>query len=79
MATITIKNIPDNVYLRIKERAKSNQRSLNSEIIFCIKEVMMRAPVRDIKRLLENSEKARMMTKGILTETEIERAINEGH
>jgi len=36
MATITIKNIPDELYERLKQRAKSNRRSINSEVIVCI-------------------------------------------
>jgi plasmid stability protein len=34
--TITVKNIPDDLYERLKQRAKANRRSINSEIIVCI-------------------------------------------
>ena len=33
MATITVKNIPDQLYARIKEAAADQRRSINSEII----------------------------------------------
>jgi plasmid stability protein len=33
MATITVKNIPDDVYRRLKAAAESNRRSINGEII----------------------------------------------
>ena len=36
MATITVKNIPDDLYARLKETATIHRRSINSEIIFCI-------------------------------------------
>lgn len=36
MATITVKSIPDDLYLRLKASAKANRRSINSEIIVCI-------------------------------------------
>jgi plasmid stability protein len=36
MATITVKNIPDDVYERLKQSARANRRSINSEIIVCI-------------------------------------------
>jgi plasmid stability protein len=36
MATITVKNIPDDVYERLKQSAQANRRSINSEIIVCI-------------------------------------------
>ncbi len=33
MATITVKNIPDDIYARIKEDAKNHHRSVNSYVI----------------------------------------------
>lgn len=36
MATITVKNIPDDLYERLKRAARANRRSINSEIIVCI-------------------------------------------
>jgi len=39
MPSITIKNIPDEVYDRIKLRAETNRRSINSEIIECLDQI----------------------------------------
>lgn len=36
MPTLTIKNVPDDLYARLKRRAELNRRSLNSEVIVCI-------------------------------------------
>ncbi len=36
MATITVKNIPDDIYEKLKAKANTNRRSINSEIINCI-------------------------------------------
>jgi plasmid stability protein len=36
MTTITLKNIPGNVYKKLKKQAEINRRSINSEIIVCI-------------------------------------------
>jgi len=36
MPTITVKNIPDELYERLKEVASANRRSINSEIIISI-------------------------------------------
>ncbi len=33
MATITVKNIPDDLYQRLKAAAEDNRRSINGEII----------------------------------------------
>ena len=40
-ATITLKNIPDEVYLRLKAAAVSHRRSLNSEAIVCLEAVLL--------------------------------------
>ncbi len=36
MPALTIKNIPDKVYKRLKQRAERHKRSLNSEILHCL-------------------------------------------
>ncbi len=36
MPTLTIKNIPEDLYAQLKQYAKINRRSLNSEVILCI-------------------------------------------
>lgn len=38
MATITIKNIPDDLYKELKERAARNRRSINNELITLIEQ-----------------------------------------
>jgi len=36
MPTITVKNIPEQLYERLKQAAEANRRSINSEVIVCI-------------------------------------------
>ena len=36
MPTITVKNIPADLYERLKQSARANRRSINSEVIVCI-------------------------------------------
>ena len=40
MATITIKEIPDELYAFLKETAKRNRRSINSEVIYVIEQAV---------------------------------------
>jgi len=40
MPTLTIKNIPEEVYMRLKQQAEINRRSLNSEVIVCIEQAI---------------------------------------
>ena len=36
MPTVTVKNIPADLYERLKQSAQAHRRSINSEIIVCI-------------------------------------------
>lgn len=38
--TITLKNIPEEIYLGLKSAAKAHRRSLNSEVIACLEHVL---------------------------------------
>jgi plasmid stability protein len=40
MATLTVKNIPDDLYEKLRQRAKARNRSVNREIIVCIQEAL---------------------------------------
>ena len=39
--TLTLKNIPDEVYDRLKASAQTHRRSLNSEAIVCLESVLI--------------------------------------
>lgn len=39
--TLTLKNIPDEVYNRLKTSADTHRRSLNSEAIVCLESVLL--------------------------------------
>jgi len=41
MATLTIKNIPDELCERLKDTAAENRRSINSEAIICLETVLV--------------------------------------
>ena len=49
MATLTLKNIPDELHALLKESAERNRRSLNSEILIRL-EAAFTAPLVDAKR-----------------------------
>ena len=40
MPTLTIKNMPEALYRRLKARAAAHRRSLNSEILVCLEGAM---------------------------------------
>jgi plasmid stability protein len=49
--TLTLKNIPDEVYERLKSSAAIHRRSLNSEAIVCLESVLLPACVTVSERL----------------------------
>ena len=51
MATLTLKNIPEELHARLKESAEKNRRSLNSEILIRL-ESAFSAPVVDVREEL---------------------------
>ena len=50
MATITVKNIPDDIYASIKEQAKNEHRSLNSFLIHLLATTSRKSPTLSEER-----------------------------
>ncbi len=63
MPTVTVKNIPQEVYENLRKAAAMNHRSINSEIIACIERAVGRHDVKP-KLLVANARKLRMKTVG---------------
>ena len=59
--TLTLKNIPDEVYAQLKFAAAAHRRSLNSEAIVCLEAVLLPTKVTPGERL----ERARVLRKGL--------------
>lgn len=79
MAAITLKNIPDRLYQRLKYFAKVHHRSLNSEIIFNLeKAVGLAGEDPAILRSQAMAFRERMLKSGGLVPEEIQKAITEG-
>ena len=79
MTTITVKNIPDELYALIKQRAKANRRSINNEIIVCLETAVRRERV-DIDTFLAKAKTLRENVKDgyVITDEELNQAKNEG-
>ena len=61
MATVTVKNIPDELYERLKSVAEINRRSINSEIIVCIENAVVSRRI-NLDETLENARRLRQLT-----------------
>lgn len=74
MPTITVKNIPEDLYEHLKEAASANRRSINSEIIMCI-ERSLRSQRIDTEEVLRRARELRAKTnKRPMTDAEFNKA-----
>jgi plasmid stability protein len=78
MATnFTLKNIPEDLYKKVKERAQRNNRSINGEII----SILNAATAPDhipVDVILARARALRERTRGFLTDEFIDQAKREG-
>jgi plasmid stability protein len=79
MATLTLKNVPDDLYAALKESAKRNRRSLNQEVIAELAE-RRQPPKVDRDPAFERARAGREAFEGRIwaTPQQIDRFINEG-
>ena len=54
--TLTLKNVPDVVYERLKASAELHRRSMNSEAIVCLETVLVPTRVSSAERLARARE-----------------------
>ena len=78
MPTVTIKNIPRNLYKKLKESAAMHRRSINSEVITCL-ERALRSNRLDAEAFLESARALRNQMGGIfIRDADLRMAKNEG-
>jgi antitoxin FitA len=78
MPNMNVKNLPKDLHRRLKERAKRNHRSLNSEVIACLQEAVMPKRI-DPDEAAERIRALRARFRGApLTNEEIARLKAEG-
>lgn len=79
MPTITLKNIPEELYERIKKRAKEQRRSINGEVIMSLEGVFLKR-VRTQEEILADVDRLREKTRDMppLTDEEIRQARDWG-
>jgi antitoxin FitA len=78
MPTVTLKNIPDPLYEKLKEAARIHHRSLNSEILYCVERTLNTYKI-DIDEHLRIARQLRVKTTNHpLTDQQINEAKNQG-
>ncbi len=76
--TLTLKNIPDAVYERLKAAAEMHRRSMNSEAIVCLEAALMPTKLTPGERLARARELRAALSAQIFAAEEIDSAKREG-
>jgi len=78
MFSITVKNIPDEIYERLKRSAKANRRSINSEIIVIIENAVRSKKIAPEEMLVRARGLREKTANYTITEDEFTDAKNAG-
>ncbi len=76
--TLTLKNIPDAVYEKLKLSAENHRRSLNSEAIVCLESVLLPTKMMPAERLARARELRAALPQGKFGACDIDAAKREG-
>jgi predicted DNA-binding protein len=72
-----VKNIPDELYERLKAVAKINRRTINSQIIMCIEKTVINSRI-NLDEVLENARALRQLTaEHLISDKEFNHAKSE--
>jgi plasmid stability protein len=74
---ITIRDIPDDIYEKLKRQAELHHRSINSEVIVYLKK-MVQSHRRDPDQIIARAKKLKKKAKGSLSIDQIQEAIDLG-
>lgn len=78
MPALTIKNIPDDLYARLKKSAQVHRRSMNSEILYCVERALIPYKI-DVSEHVLTARKIREKTAEYpLTDELLSAAKNDG-
>ena len=77
MPSVTIKNIPENIYKKLKARAKANHRSINGEIMNVLTHEV-NEPDLNVEEFLKQAEEMRKRINISVTDEELIAYKNEG-
>lgn len=76
--TLTLKNIPDEVYERLKASAEMHRRSLNSEAIVCLEAALMPGRLAVAERLARARALRAALPEGKFRSSDIDAYKREG-
>lgn len=81
MPILTIRNVPDDLYQRLKASAAERRRSLNSEVVECLQVALAARRPRQVEGFLERARAVRdaLAAEGVaLTDADLDQARRVG-
>ena len=78
MASLTLKDVPEDLHESLKAEAAAHGRSLNKEVIQRLRVSLVRDGRPDAKEILASADRIRKLFRGSLTQKELDRAKNQG-
>lgn len=76
--TITLKNIPEDIYDSLKRAAEAHHRSLNSEVIACLERVLLPTKISNEAHLAKARQIRDELKGKKFKVADIEKAIDQG-
>jgi len=76
--SLTLKNIPDEIYRRLKLSAEAHRRSLNSEAIVCLEAVLIPTSLPPGERLARARALRGQLTQAHFKARDIDKAKRQG-
>lgn len=76
--SITLKNIPDDIYASLRSAAEAHHRSLNSEVIACLERVLMPTKITNEVHLTKARHIRNELEGKKFKVADIEKAIDRG-
>jgi len=77
-ATITLKNIPDEIYESLKNAADAHHRSINSEAIACLERVLLPSKISNEEQIARARKIRESLEGKKFKAADIMKAINSG-
>jgi len=78
VATVTLKNIPDDLYEQLKAAAKAHRRSINSEMINCLETILKPRKISPEERLARLRSIRPQIDPNTISLEEMQQAIDDG-
>ena len=78
MPALTIKNIPDDLYEKLKASATAHHRSINSELIHCLETLLMPKKITAAERIMRARALRPNISPDTVSTNEIMEAIEQG-